>query len=82
LLSLLWSGDPDDFRVTRPVASMTVCAQEEDDIQEHLSMSDLISKISNNIGIIQIVTVLRLTDRLGEELSKDGRAGHAAGSRS
>ena len=61
---------------------MTVCAQEEDDIQEHLSMSDLISKISNNIGIIQIVTVLRLTDRLGEELSKDGRAGHAAGSRS
>ena len=26
--------------------------------------------------------MLRLTDRLGAELSKDGRAGHAAGSRS
>jgi len=33
----------DDFRVARPVASMTVCAQEEDDIQEPLSMRDLIS---------------------------------------
>jgi len=31
---------------------------------------------------MRIVTVLRLTDRLGAELSKDGRAGHAAGSRS
>jgi hypothetical protein len=36
-------GGPDDFRVTRPVASMTVCAQEGDDIQEPLSMWDLIS---------------------------------------
>ena len=53
---------------------MTVCAQEEDDIQEPLSMRDLISQISNSIGIIRIVTVLRLTDRLGGELSKDGRA--------
>src|SRR6516162_6918918 len=34
LLSLLWSGDPDDFRVTRPIASMSVCAQEENGIQE------------------------------------------------
>jgi hypothetical protein len=37
------SGDPDDFRVTRPIASMSVCAEEEDDIQEPLSMRDLIS---------------------------------------
>jgi hypothetical protein len=41
LLSLLWLGDPDDFRVTRPMASMSVCAQEEDDIEEPLSMRDL-----------------------------------------
>jgi hypothetical protein len=47
------------------VASMTVCPQEEDDIQEPLSMRDLIFYISNSIGIIRIVTVLRLTDRLG-----------------
>jgi hypothetical protein len=30
----LWSGDPDDFRVTRRIASMSVCAQEENGIQE------------------------------------------------
>jgi hypothetical protein len=54
---------------------MTVCAQEEDDIQEPLSMRDLISQISNSIGIIRIVTVLRLTDRLGGELSKGGPGG-------
>jgi hypothetical protein len=33
-------------------------------------------------AVVRIVTVLRLTDRLGGELSKDGRVGRAAGSRS
>src|SRR6516164_190028 len=61
LLSLLWSGDPDDFRVTRPMASMSVRAQEEDDI------------ISNSIAIIRIVRPLRSGTQQGRPGGGCGR---------
>src|SRR6516165_11217973 len=65
LLSLLWSGDPDDFRVAHGV-----------------NVGLRSGRARHSEATIGIVTMLRLTDRLGGELSKDGRARRGTGSRS